>query len=66
METNQGWPERFILFPRLERVGAFLGRLVRFLPLEAPDYMSNHNRGAAAMLDRELYDKPAEPRAIEE
>lgn len=44
------------IFPRLERIGHFVSRLVSFLPECAPDYMSNHNRGAAPMLDRELYD----------
>lgn len=46
------------LFPQLTRVGRFLGRLVSFCPSEAPLYMSNHYRGAAAMLDAELYDNP--------
>lgn len=45
------------LFPRLTRVGQFLGRLVSFLPTEAPDYMSNHNRGGGPALDRALYEQ---------
>ena len=32
---------KFELF-KLERTKGFLARLVRFLPLEAPDYMSEH------------------------
>lgn len=38
----EGWPERFSILPRLERAGAFLGRLVHFFPPDAPDYMSEH------------------------
>lgn len=56
METDPNIMPKINLFPRLERVGRALGRLVSFLPANAPDYMSDHYRGGAAMLDRELYD----------
>ena len=32
------------LFPRLQRVRDFVAELVRFMPAEAPDFMSNHYR----------------------
>lgn len=57
MENENPFP-KIDLFPKLTRVGHFIGRLVSFCPLEAPDYMSEHYRGGAALLDRELYDKP--------
>lgn len=47
---QEGW--------RLGRVAHVLARLVGFMPEAAPHYMSNHYRGGAALLDRELYDKP--------
>lgn len=34
------------LFPRLTRVAHAIGRFLTPLPTEAPDYMSNHYRGA--------------------
>lgn len=58
METDKNPMPDVHLFPRLERAAEFIKGLVRFLPSEAPDYMSNHYRGGAAMLDRELYDNP--------
>lgn len=58
METDPNIIPRLDLFPKLQRVGRALGRLVSFLPANAPDYMSDHYRGGAAMLDRELYDQP--------
>ena len=56
MEADKNPMPAFDLFPRLHRVASFLGRAVSFLPTQAPDHMSNHYRGGAAMLDRELYD----------
>lgn len=56
MEADKNPFPNIELFPRLEAVGRFVARLVRFLPESAPDYMSDHYRGGAAMLDRELYD----------
>lgn len=43
----------------LERVGRFLGHVLSPLPLDAPDFMSNHYRarGAAEMLDSHLDDR---------
>lgn len=61
METDKNPMPRMDLFPRLTKVGAFLGRLVSFLPKEAPLYMSEHYRpgdGASAFLDHQLYDNP--------
>lgn len=58
MEKDPNIMPEFTLFPRLERVAGFIKRLVTFLPTDAPDYMSEHYRGGAAMLDRELYDNP--------
>lgn len=52
---NGGWPTSFELFPRLQKVGRFIGRV-----LGAPvvhDYHSEHYRGAAEMIDHELYDQ---------
>lgn len=60
METDKNPFPNIELFPQLARVGRFLGRLVSFFPSEAPDFMSNHNRGGGPMLDRELFDKPAQ------
>jgi hypothetical protein len=58
MEKDPNPMPELTLFPRLEKLGRCLGRLVSFLPAQAPDHMSNHYRGGAAMLDRELYDDP--------
>lgn len=41
----------FELFPRLARVGRFFGKLLTPFPTEAPDFMSNHYRGAEEMLE---------------
>ena len=41
----------------LKAVGDIACSVLRFLPSEAPDYMSEHYRGGAALLDRELYDE---------
>ena len=60
VEVDKNIMPEIELFPRLERVGHFIKRLVTFLPLEAPDHMSEHYRGGAALLDRELYDIPQE------
>ena len=49
MEANN-WPE-FNLFNPLERirgVARFIGKLITPFPNEAPDYMSEHYRGADA------------------
>ncbi|UOF78703.1 hypothetical protein [Caudoviricetes sp.] len=57
------------LFPRLTKVGAFLARLVRFLPENAPMCMSEHfepARGAEADLDAALYDHPQLPFPVTE
>lgn len=56
MEVNKNPFPQLELFPRLAAVGRFVGNLLTPLPTEAPDFMSEHYRGAAAMLDRELYD----------
>ena len=56
METDKNPFPKIDLFPRLTKVAACIGRLASFLPNQAPDYMSDHYRGGAAMLDRELYD----------
>lgn len=58
MEQDKNPFPKIDLFPRLTRVGRALGRLVTFLPSEAPDFMSEHYRGGAAMLDRELCENP--------
>ncbi len=58
MEADRNPFPQLDLFPRLTRVAKAVGRLLSPLPSEAPDYMSNHYRGGAAMLDRELYDNP--------
>lgn len=58
MEADKNPMPQFDLFPRLKRVGEVVVRFLSFNPAEAPDYMSNHYRGGAAMLDRELYDDP--------
>jgi hypothetical protein len=49
------------LFPRLTRAGNFIKRIVSLYPDGAPDYMSEHNRGAAPMIDDALLplDAPA-------
>lgn len=60
MEADRNPFPEIHIFPRLERVGRFMGRLFSFLPVEAPDYMSEHNRGAAPALDRALYDQQPE------
>lgn len=63
MEKDKNPFPQMELFPRLSRVGAFLGRLTRFCPLEAPDYMSEHYhkpRGASESLDEALYDQPVQ------
>lgn len=52
------------LFPRLTKVGAFISRVLRFYPQNAPLYMSNHYepaRGAERVLDEALYDHPQLP-----
>lgn len=57
---KQGWPNRIDVIPGIDRIrscGEFLGKLLRFLPQNAPYYMSDHYRaetGASAMLDRSL------------
>lgn len=65
MEADKNPFPQFDLLPRVARVGRFLSRVVSFLPLEAPNHMSDHYRGGAALLDRELYDKPDEPEQLE-
>lgn len=57
MESDKNPFPKIELFPRLHKVASALARLVCYRPTEAPDYMSNHYRGGAAMLDRELYDE---------
>lgn len=44
------------LLPSLTAALRFAARLLTPFVLEAPDFMSNHNTGAAPMLDRQLYD----------
>ena len=56
MEKEPDIMPNFDLFPKIERVANFIKRLVSFLPTAAPDYMSEHYRGAAAQLDSQLYD----------
>lgn len=58
MEADPNPMPRFELFPVLDRLGSCALRLFSFLPAHAPDFMSDHYRGGAAMLDRELYDNP--------
>ena len=58
MERNP-FPEIKIL-PSIKDVAHFVGRLLAPLPTEAPDYMSNHYRGASEMLDAHLQE-PTEP-----
>ena len=62
METNKNPFPQIELLPRLAQVGKFIGRLLTFLPQNAPDFMSNHyhpeNRGGGPALDRSLYDEP--------
>lgn len=41
----------------LKAIGGIAYGLFTFLPNEAPDYMSDHYRGGAALLDQELYDQ---------
>lgn len=60
MEVDKNPLPELHLFPRLERVGHFIKRLVSFLPECAPDHMSNHyrpNSGGGPALDRGLYDQ---------
>lgn len=56
MEADRNPMPEMVLFPRVQRAAEFIKRLVSFNPTSAPDYMSDHYRGGAAMLDRELYD----------
>jgi hypothetical protein len=58
MEQDKNPFPKIDLFPRLTAIARGVGRMVSFLPTEAPDFMSDHYRGGAAMLDRELYDDP--------
>ena len=60
MEADPNPMPKFELFqfPILHRLGRCAVRCLSFLPAEAPDFMSEHYRGGAAMLDRELYDNP--------
>lgn len=44
MEKDQNPMPDLNLFPRLERAGRCLARLIRFLPQDAPDFMSDHYR----------------------
>lgn len=57
MEADPNPMPKFELLPRLSRLGSCALRFFSMLPAEAPDYMSDHYRGAAALLDHELYDK---------
>jgi hypothetical protein len=49
------------LFPRITRVAKAIGRVLTPYPQEAPDYMSNHYRGASEMLDHHLNYQPMLP-----
>lgn len=64
MDKNP-FPEFKLFNPveRLKDVGRFIGRVLRPFPEEAPDYMSNHNRGAEAMLSR--LQEPTDGEALE-
>lgn len=42
MEKGRDFFPKMELFPRAARAGRFIGRLVRFLPAEAPPHMSDH------------------------
>lgn len=58
-KDKSGWPESFDLLPGaalVRKAGEFLGSLLVPFHCEAEPYMSEHYRGGAAMLDRELYD----------
>lgn len=48
------------LFPTLDRVAGFIGRVVS-LGHVAETCLSEHKRGAAEMLDSQLYDQPTLP-----
>lgn len=54
-------------FPKMDIIPGlgyvkWLGRqimnVIYFFPIDAPSYMSDHNTGAAPLLDSELYDNP--------
>ncbi len=62
--TKSSFPDNYRVVDPIERTKIILScakrcvaSAVRFLPKEAPDYMSTHNRGGGPMLDRELYDE---------
>lgn len=58
MEADKNPFPQLELFPRISRAARLIGNLLTPFPTEAPSYMSEHYRGGAAMLDRELYDNP--------
>lgn len=58
MESDKNPFPQLELFPRISRAARFIGNLLTPFPTDAPMYMSDHYRGGAAMLDRELYDNP--------
>jgi hypothetical protein len=42
MEKGRDFFPKMELFPRAARAGRFIGRLLRFLPAQAPSHMSDH------------------------
>ena len=55
-EGFQGFQEKFVIFPRLEKLAQALFSLVSFNPEHG--YKSDHkHEGASPQLDAELYDK---------
>ena len=56
-EGFQGFQEKFVIFPRLEKLAQALFSLVSFNPEHG--YTSDHkHEGASPQLDAELYDEP--------
>lgn len=45
MEKDKNPFPEFDLFPKLDRAARFIKRLLTPLPIEAPDFMSEHYRG---------------------
>lgn len=53
----EGWPQHFELFPKLERAGRFLVRLVSQLPEQPLASHGDHFIGGGPALDAALYDE---------
>jgi hypothetical protein len=56
-KKSDGFQEKFVIFPRLEKLAQALFSLVSFNPEHG--YKSDHeDRGASAQIDKILYDEP--------